>query len=101
MKAIEVLMAQALYQLLHLPKVWQNEDGHGIPYKVLYQHPAGQTLILVQVKFTQAVDHGHNIYLAWIQVELSFQNMIIINFNVLDSWGVGRGNQQVVGSKFS
>lgn len=94
-------MAQVLYQLLHLPEVWQNEEGHGIPYIVLYQHPAGQTLILVQVKFTHMVDHVHKNHLACIQVEFNVKNVPSMHFIILDSWEEGRGYQQVAGSKFS
>lgn len=85
LNAKDVLIAQVLDQLRHLPKVWQDEEGHGIPYIVLYQHPAGQTLILVQVKFTQAVDHGHKKHSACVQAELIFYNMLSLNFTVLDS----------------
>lgn len=68
--AVEVLIAQVVYQMLHLPLVGQDEEGHGISYIVLYQHPAGQITILLQVKFTRAFDHGHQKHLARIQAEL-------------------------------
>lgn len=92
-------MAQVLYQLLHLPKVWQDEEGYGIPYIVLYQHPAGQTVILAQVKFTQAVDHGHKTHQACIQLELSFRNILSMNVCGLEPWGEGRGYQKSGGIK--
>lgn len=64
--AVETLMTQVLYQFLHLSYIWQDEEGHDIPYIGLHQHPAGQSIILEQVKFALAFDHGHCNHLACI-----------------------------------